>query len=52
MQDRPERFARLQRLRREGRILDDQKYTFPRRPFEDDEDEPLMDVRDLVQRYG
>ena len=52
MQARPDRFARLQRLRREGRALDDQKYVFPRRLYEEDEDEPLKDARDLVLRYG
>ena len=52
MQDRADRRVRLERLRREGRVLDDQKFMLPRRLVDDDDDEPLPDVRELVLRYG
>ena len=52
MHDLADRLTRLQRLRREGRRLDDQKPCSRRFRLEDDADEPLAAALDLVQRFG
>ena len=52
MQDRADRLARLQRLRREGRNLDNQKPCSRRFRLDDEGDEPFAAALDLVQRFG
>ena len=52
MHDRNDRSARLQRLRREGRRLDDQKPLGPWRAIPEEAEGRFAAAIDLVVRFG